>query len=280
MELRPTLLALSSPLPALLLGVWVMAAHGAAASRWGLQLAAAALALALAAFLSRAVRVRVAAAFAFAAVSIALTLALPGQEGVHRWISIGPLRLHAASLFLPLVLYAAAHAGRRLSLAVALVTLAALALQPDASQATAFGLAALALDREPPGRAFRAAVVAALVAFAWSRPDPLRPVDDVEGIVGLAWSMNPLLGLAAGVALLLPAAAHLMLAPRAASQSRLPVAFALYLPATVLATFAGAFPVPVMGFGVSPILGTWIALGLSLSTVEPIGQPHSSTSSS
>ena len=80
-----------------------------------------------------------------------------------------------------------------------------LVLQPDASQATAFGagVSVILLRRPAPptARAACIAVVLALIAAAWLRPDPLGPVAEVEGIIGLAARWSPLAALLAVVAL-------------------------------------------------------------------------------
>ena len=88
---------------------------------------------------------------------------------------------------------------------------------------------------------------------------PLLPVRQVEGIVGLAaqngilWRIGAWLGLAV---LPLP----FLLAGKSA---HFPVARALgfYFGLCLLAPLAGAFPVPIMGFGLSPVIGYFIALG-------------------
>jgi hypothetical protein len=40
------------------------------------------------------------------------------------------------------------------------------------------------------------------------------------------------------------------------------LALAVYITITLLAPFVGSFPVPVMGYGVSPILGYLVGLGI------------------
>ena len=67
-------------------------------------------------------------------------------------------------------------------LAVAL----ALAFQPDASQLTAFSIAAgIALFLNKPPLLYKVAIllgICACMLFAWSQPDPLEPVLHVEGL--------------------------------------------------------------------------------------------------
>jgi cell division protein FtsW (lipid II flippase) len=80
---------------------------------------------------------------------LAATWLDPGVQDVHRWVMLGPVRVHAGALVLPLVLATLAgleRAGRTgastlLSVATALV----IVLQPDAAQATAFVAGAVVL---------------------------------------------------------------------------------------------------------------------------------------
>lgn len=80
-------------------------------------------------------------------------------------------------------------------------------------------------------------------SFAWTRPDPLQSVPEVEGIIGLALTVSPLLAmfciasLAAAIAL-----------------------FTCFL-VCALMPLLGAFPVPLVGMGMSPILGYWLGIG-------------------
>jgi len=86
-------------------------------------------------------------------VNVGGTLLADGIEGVRRWYELGPVRLHPSALVCPALLVAAARRLRErpgsvhaLLLSVQLVH----ALQPDAGQATAFGLGALAVVAGTP----------------------------------------------------------------------------------------------------------------------------------
>jgi len=190
-----------------------------------------------------------------------------GLSGVHRWIEAGPLRLNAAMLVLPVLVVTLACTHALWRWAAALTSLLLLVLQPDASQATALATAAaLVALRSAKSMLARVVIVAAsagLAAIAWLRPDPLEPVPEVEGIVGLAAQASPLL---AGASLALLAA--VAMAPglalrRGAPDLRLAgAALTVCLGVWTLAPFHGAFPVPFMGVGPSPLLGAWLGVGL------------------
>jgi hypothetical protein len=206
-----------------------------------------------------------------APIGLAATFAFPDQQGVHRWIDAGPLHVNAAMLLLPAatVAFAALAAqGRRWPFAVAAAALALLVLQSDASQATALAAAlvvvAFAARRGLKSRLAAAVGAAALAAAAWLRPDPLAPVPEVEGIVALAATVSPL---AAGASLLFLFAAALSPALVARREGPSPartaaLALSVLFLVWAAAPFLGAFPVPLVGVGLSPILGAWLGVGL------------------
>jgi cell division protein FtsW (lipid II flippase) len=273
-RMSPALLL--SHLPALLVGLWVMRAAGVSPSLLALQAVAGLVALGLAAALSRAsseaVRARAPWALVAGLLLAALTLASSGMDGVHRWVSLGPVRLHASSLASPAVLVGAAawlHAGRTVQAAAALLALQALhVLQPDAGQATAFGAGGLVLlvaalqERKGAGAALAAVGLGVGAVAAWTRPDPLGAVPHVERIVQLAWAQHAALGLAAVAALVILVLAPAGAAVRMRRNYAVCGALAAYVLGTVVVPLLGDFPVPVMGFGVSPVLGIWLGVGV------------------
>jgi hypothetical protein len=106
-----------------------------------------------------------------------------------------------------------------------------------------------------------AVLLVSLAAIAWTRPDPLSPVPHVEGIMSLAaqtgiqWHVTAILALG-----LLPlpfaVAAFRGAVPRGAT-----VAVAVYFGILCIVPSFGAYPVPLMGFGLSPVIGYYLALG-------------------
>ena len=86
----------------------------------------------------------------YPAVVITGLLILPfcfeGIEGVHRWLSFGPLTFYIASILLPLLIIqlgrlAAAGHHQGYLIGISLFTLVILFLQPDAGQLTSFACA-------------------------------------------------------------------------------------------------------------------------------------------
>jgi cell division protein FtsW (lipid II flippase) len=265
---------LLAPVPALVVGVLIMRMSDVPAALWGQNLAAWAVGTLLCLGLWRtrnsSQRSRwfdIAAVLTLAA--LAATLLAPGVEGVHRWMPLGPVRLHAAAVLLPLLLVAmhglAQARGWWVSTAVAVGVAGVLLLQPDAAQATAFAagylVLLLPLAGRDPLRLIALLSVPLLAGLTWLRPDPLAPVPYVEGIVGLAAGQGAGWAVAAVVSLLVLPLPFFHAGRGAGRHAGL--ALGTYVTITLLAAFlTGNFPVPVLGYGVSPILGYLAALGV------------------
>lgn len=215
------------------------------------------------------------------AVLVAASLFGPPQQGVHRWLAVGPLSINLALLMLPMAVVALGWTRERASSwGLALAILGLLVLQPDASQAMAFaGAVALIALRAPfstPVRLGLAGVAAALTAFSWLRPDPLAPVPEVEEIVALAFSITPVLAVAV-VVLIAATSLAPMLGTRLAGArpSGIAVPLSVHLLLTAGMTLFGAFPMPLLGIGMSPIVGFWLGVGLLAAQLRPGPSPAS-----
>ncbi len=262
------------PLPALAVGILVMRASGVSATAWGQNLAACVIGILLCFALARPrssprSESGLAVAGMLALGFLAATWLDPGMEGVHRWLRLGPVRLHASALVLPFVLATVAgleRAGQgRASRLLAVATAFVLVLQPDAAQATAFvaGAIVLLLPRRTAGAGawIRLVPLLAFGGLSWLREDPLAPVPHVEGIVGLAAGLGIGWGVAAVASLLLLPIPFL--AAREPDDGRVGLALGTYVAVTIQAAALGDFPVPVLGQGASPIIGWFAALGLA-----------------
>lgn len=204
-----------------------------------------------------------------APLAVLATFFSPAQEDVHRWIDAGPLHINAAMFVLPAMVVALAVLSRERvwSWVPAFATLTLLVLQPDASQATSLAAVMAVIAAVAPSRPLlRVAVIVgatALATAAWFQADPLQPVPEVEDILELAFAIAPSLALAAIVALLLTAICPDVLmryqreTPRTAAWA-LSVCFLAW----IATTYFGAYPVPWVGIGPSPIIGAWLGVGL------------------
>jgi len=274
LEIARRFWCLATPFPALIVGALVMRQHDVPSSRWGLNLIGGVLSAAICAVLLARSRVpmskRAATVSAcVAAGALAATFTGTGLMGVHRWIQIGPLAMHVGAVCLPLFIVALgvldAFGGKLrwgpMLLAMAVTML--LLLQPDAAQATAFAAAVFTLLVANKQRA-RAAwvvalVIAALAGWTWTQRDPLSPVPYVEGIIGLA-RQSGAAWLVASLAALAVLPLPFFIGP-SGSHSPFVRALGVYLCVCILAPLFGHFPVPLVGFGLSPIVGYFVAIG-------------------
>jgi len=277
---RSALLSLVASVPALAVGVLAMRASDLAAGVWGQNVAAwaAGALLGLGVWRARApVPAPIVAVFTalFTLGALVATLLARGMDGVHRWLSVGPVRLHAAALLLPLLLVALERLARVrgwwVAALVAVGVVSALLLQPDAAQATAVAAAAGVLllpgVRRSVPRVIAVVSLLVIAGLSWLRRDPLAPVPHVEEIVGLAgtlWTGGAVVAIAALLLLPVP----FLQAGREAGR-RTGLALGAYVSVTCLAPFVGSFPVPVMGYGISPIVGYLLRAGALLRSASP-----------
>ncbi|MFN8060246.1 MAG: hypothetical protein U0Q12_13905 [Vicinamibacterales bacterium] len=195
--------------------------------------------------------------------SLLIPLAVDQGTDPHRWVSLGGVRLYVAPLVIPSALRLLGHAvygsQSRASMAPLASVIASLALllQPDAAQLDAVACAVVPiLWTSRLSRVARALTLGAITAgalAAWQRPDPLEPVRHVEGVFELAAQVGSLAFAASVCAAIGPTAALLWHAARDRDVGVLAVAvyYAVVLAhAPLLVT-----PVPLLGFGVGPILG-------------------------
>lgn len=242
---------------AVALGCWWMATHGAPRSFAAINAASALVALGLS--LVRPPRWAMLAALALAPSLAAIAILFgPAIDGVHRWIGVGDLRLHAVMLAGPA--FAVALARRRGALpALATALLAGLvAWQPDFGTLLALcaTLAALAPTRRDTPMLLALLASLALLVLGWANPDTLAPVSHVEGVAQVLWRTQAPVALAALAALALAIALPL--------RSGAPgTAFAAWHAGLVGASLIGPYPTPLIGYGASAILGYglgWIIL--------------------
>jgi hypothetical protein len=209
-----------------------------------------------------------AAAIGIAGVGISLASGFD-LEGVRRWLPLGPVRLHTAMLFLPMIAVLMPRLTDRTQLAALGALAMIFALQPD--RAAALALAAGFAFSRPVKRGYQVtalgtAIALAAIAITLVRSDPLEPVPFVEGVVPRAFVVNPLLGLFIGAALAFACAAPLL---ARGGDRRAARGLAGAMAGFTLASVFGAYPVPLAGYGASPILGYALALALLRAPIVP-----------
>ncbi len=196
---------------------------------------------------------------------LAFTFAGPAIEDVYRWIALGPFKLHVAMLVLPfLATQMFTHDKRVISVVVSLAALI-VALQPDRASALALCLTALCWlcftqDRWSLATFFGSGT--ALVSTMLNA-DTLLPVRFVENVIGEAAIFHVGIAVLLTVAMLVAIAVPLYAGWRARFGWAAPfVAWSACLTGYFLASLAGPYPVPLLGYGVSAILGFGLALAM------------------
>ncbi|UPM54883.1 FtsW/RodA/SpoVE family cell cycle protein [Gottfriedia acidiceleris] len=195
-----------------------------------------------------------------------LTFLDNGLHGVHRWIAIGPLRFNIALGLVPLLIIQLSSLIKLKPFWVPFVFTifftVLLLFQPDASQLTAFTIAILFLllniKKNKSIQILLLIVFILLIIFSWSHLDQLAPVSYVEDILSLVKEMGIGWLVLAVISLFILLMPFFLFPPTSAK----PLSFSLgiYFSISILSSFFGNFPVPIMGYGISPFIGYLIAI--------------------
>jgi len=188
------------------------------------------------------------------------------MESVHRWISIGILKLNIAMIVLPIILIELWNVlkikGLKYGSVIAFGILLVLFFQPDASQLTGFAVPMMImLSRKTNSKVIRLLIISVFSLFiilSWMYLDNLPPVNYVERIVNMVADMG-LIWLIIGVASLVALPVPFLLFPPQNTES-ISRYIGCYYIIIILSTLFGNFPVTLMGYGISPIIGFYISL--------------------
>lgn len=210
---------------------------------------------------------------------IALTFLSPGQEGVHRWIAIGPFHLNVLMMLAPLVIFVFSELIARNvfgAFCFAASVIAICDLQPDFSQSMSLTLGMVVIILLTTSQTLLNRILLTIplvvgVFVSWCRPDSLAPVEHVERIIHLM-SAHGVVGRTTAalsiVLLFMPLAAIIANAIIAKGERierkrrDLAMSFLVYFGASFLSTELGNFPVPVLGAGISAVIGWYLMLSL------------------
>jgi len=200
--------------------------------------------------------------------ALAATLLLPAVGGARRWLDLGIFNVNAAMLVLPALLIG--FGGMRRFYPLLLCSAAVLCMQPDLSQLTALAAASLPLlwrgRKERAWCALSVIALAALMLVCVNIPTAIEPVDYCENILHMLGEISPLL-MAAGTITLaaIPGFwAYRSVKMRDAGM----LSLAVYYASVMFFGLSGEYPMPVMGFGLSPIAGYFLACMLMPQTQE------------
>ena len=205
------------------------------------------------------------AASVIAPVLLALTFAGPAIDGVHRWIALGPAKLHVAMLVLPFLAISSVSHNNRGSAAVFTTVALVVSLQPDRASAVALlfmSLCWLMLTRERWSLVKLAVSCFALLGTILN-VDTLPSVPFVENVIGDAAAIHVSVAVLLLIGMLVPIAALLYAGSCCEPDRKMALfAWSACLTGYFLASLVGPYPVPQLGYGVSPILGFGLALAM------------------
>ena len=184
-----------------------------------------------------------------------------GIDGVHRWITIGPLLVNVASIALPLIIYnfyvLEAISPYKAYVPV-LLALFIFVFQPDAGISFSLFVSTLPFLYSKTTRtqviAYRVVIVV-LSILVWLQHDPLLPVMHVENIFDLM-PFGALFIILSMLFVLLPIMCF------GNTSNKLTVSMLMYYIGSFIATLFGHFPVHVIGAGLSPVVGLFLAVSL------------------
>ncbi len=194
--------------------------------------------------------------------------------GARRWLRLGPLVLQPAVLLGSFLLLALARpdAGPA-SFLLAGLALLLVGIGNDGGTSLAFALGVTGLLAGRPAQRKRLLplwlLAWAMAAWGLGRPDALPAVAHVELVLSRAAAAAPAAGVAASIALaLLPL--PFLLAARARARRGAMLALAGFWSGLALAGAAANYPVPVIGYGASFVLGWVLALGALKPAAAPL----------
>lgn len=201
-----------------------------------------------------------------AVIFLFLTFINSGIESVHRWISIGPIKINVAVIVIPIIIINLWQLLQIKSWWLASISSIGitiiLALQPDASMVTAFAIPMIILlCSKNINIIFRSCVVvllSGLIIFSWIHLDGLAPVSYVEEIVSLVTNIGIIWFVLGVISLIILPLPFIFFPPK--EYELLSLCIGIYFIVILISTLFGNFPVPLMGYGVSPIIGYFISI--------------------
>lgn len=188
-----------------------------------------------------------------------------GLEGVHRWISIGPIKLYVSSIVMPILIIVIHKLINNKSvssyIAIGLASVI-MFIQPDASQLTGFSVAIIIILlsklRKKLITYILISIMIILSVFLWINLDTLKPVDYVENIIFMVTDLGYLWIILCFISLIMLIIPFILFPPR--NFRVLSITIGIYYLVILGSTFFGNFPVPLMGYGISPIIGYYISI--------------------
>lgn len=251
-------------LPAIGLGIFAMTHGGISPALWGQQAACWCVGLLLVRLARRtATHMKPTLCTILFTLFLAATLFGKEADGARRWVDLGIFNVNAAMLVLPAMI--AMLYRIRFPAVSLLVTASILFVQPDLSQLSAFSAAAILLlwQRRKNWQTIAGCAVILTGLLIRCRQTPsLQPVSYCEGILSMLGDVSWVLEIAGCLSLAAIPVFFLYLFLRKKQPQLL--SLAAYYAVMLAFIVTGDYPVPFIGFGLSPILGFFICLVCSV----------------
>lgn len=197
----------------------------------------------------------------------------PWQDGVARWLPVGPFNLHTTGLLLPPILVLAVREREREYTAPILLTAAfAGLLQPDAALGFALLFAAIGLhDVTRDWRIGTTCIFTFFAAIVMAVRGNPPPQEFVERVLVTAGGLSPFAALSLFFSLVVSFFLILRAIP-ASKAIRFTLAGCLF-GFTILSLMSN-YPSVLIGFGAAPILGFGLAMGLATGHKDEAAEPE------
>lgn len=198
--------------------------------------------------------------------SLGSTFLGPDIDGVHRWLRLPIFNLNIAAIVIPITIVAIYRLIEEENFVISVIGIVVAAfllyLQPDASQLLAFSFPMIILllksNISQIIKGSFSVILFFLTLKSWFCLDTLQPVDYTEGVLTMLNALSVVLYIVGIVALFWIPVYFLISSIN--KNRNICIGITLYYWLMILSTFIGNFPVPFMGYGISPILGYYIFL--------------------
>jgi hypothetical protein len=210
-------------------------------------------------------------------ISFLLTLLPFLQEGimnVHRWINIATFSVNIGLIISPIILIQISKIQNIFFSSFCFVLFTVIfILQPDASQVISFSVSAsLLLINKIRSKTLKISLVSFVIlaiTISLLTLDNLKPVSYVENIIQMTGEIHSFFKLLAILSLLLLLLPFFIINEN--EKKHISFSLGVYFSTLLLTTFVGNFPVMIMGYGISPILGYFAAIIFLINHDELIG---------
>jgi hypothetical protein len=251
------------PIPAMLMGINTMHYFDVPKNIWLINLVCTLILICIGLIINNLKRFHHKYLVYFLLLLLALTFFDKGFMAVHRWISLGSIKLNIGLIITPILMIEINKIQNSpLALLLSFILLLIFLFQPDASQVTAFSISILLILWErikiTAVRYFALLVSLVSIISTWLFLDKLPPVEYVENILLMTNKMGVLSGIFSILSLILLPLPFFMKYPKECKT--LSYALGIYFLLLIISTFFGNFPVMILGYGISPIIGYFTAL--------------------